>query len=171
MKIAQNTVISLNYSMFDKDNQLIDKNVEPIVYLHGGYDNILPPVEKALEGHAIGDTVKVSMKAEEAFGEIDEQLVREEDVGLVPPDIEVGMMFETHDPETGEARHFRITHIDAGKVTVDGNHPLAGMALRFEATVLEVRAASEEEIAHGHVHGAHGHDHGHDHDHGYDDEH
>jgi len=162
MKITQDTVISLNYSMFDKDNQLIDKNVDPIVYLHGGYDNILPPVEAALEGHVAGDTVKVSMRAEEAFGELDAGLVREEDVGLFPPDIEVGMMFETHDPETGHALQFRITQIDAGKVTVDGNHPLAGMPLRFEATVLEVRAATDEEIAHGHVHGAHGHDHGHD---------
>ena len=159
MKIAQDTVISLNYSMFDKDNQLIDKNVDPIVYLHGGYDNILPPVEAALEGKAVGDTVKVSMTAEEAFGEIDASLLREEDVGLFPPDIEVGMMFETHDPETGHPLQFRITHIDAGKVTVDGNHPLAGMAVRFEATVLDVRAASDEEVVHGHVHGEHGHEH------------
>lgn len=163
MKIARDTVISLNYSMFDKNNRLIDKNEEPIVYLHGGYDNILPPVEAALEGHAVGDTVKVSMSAEEAFGKRDENLIHEEDVGLFPPNIEVGMMFQTHDPETGEPQHFRITQIDAGKVTVDGNHPLAGMPLRFEATVLEIRSASEEEIAHGHVHGAHGHDHSHEH--------
>ena len=99
------------------------------------------------------------MTAEQAFGEIQEQLVRVEEVGLFPPDIAVGMMFETHDPETMEAMQFRITDIDAGKVTVDGNHPLAGMALRFEATVLDVREASEEEIMHGHVHGEHGHEH------------
>ena len=159
MKITKNTVISLNYSMFDQDNNLIDKNVDPIVYLHGGYDNILPPVEAALEGQEAGVTVKVSMTAEQAFGEIQEQLVRVEEVGLFPPDIAVGMMFETHDPETMEAMQFRITDIDAGKVTVDGNHPLAGMALRFEATVLDVREASEEEIMHGHVHGEHGHEH------------
>ena len=103
------------------------------------------------------------MSPDEAFGEIEDSLVREEDVGLFPQDIEVGMMFETRDPDTGEAHQFRVTNIDAGKVTVDGNHPLAGMSLKFEATVLEVRAASDEEIAHGHVHGAHGHDHGHDH--------
>ncbi|PRC91593.1 FKBP-type peptidyl-prolyl cis-trans isomerase [Solimicrobium silvestre] len=159
MKITQDTVVSLNYSMFDQNDQLIDKNDAPIVYLHGGYDSILPPVEAALEGRAAGDTVKVNMSADEAFGEIEESLVREEEVGLFPTDIEVGMMFETRDPETEESHQFRITKIDAGKVTVDGNHPLAGMALRFEATVLEVRAASEEEIEHGHVHGAHGHEH------------
>jgi len=163
MKISQDTVVSLNYRRFDSNNQLIDENQEPIVYLHGGYDNILPPVEAALEGHAVGDSISVSMSPDEAFGEIEESLVREEDVGLFPQDIEVGMMFETRDPDTGEAHQFRVTNIDAGKVTVDGNHPLAGMSLKFEATVLEVRAASDEEIAHGHVHGAHGHDHGHDH--------
>ena len=165
MKITKDTVITLNYSMFDNDNQLIDKNVEPIVYLHGGYDNILPPVELALEGRAVGETVNVSMEPEEAFGEIDESLIREEDVGLFPPDIEIGMMFETHNQETNEELQFCITKIDAGKVTVDGNHPLAGKALRFEATVLEIRAASDEEIQHGHAHGAHGHGHEHGHEH------
>lgn len=162
MKIAQDTVVSLNYTMYDQHNTLIDQNAEPIVYLHGGYDNILPPVEAALEGQAAGAKVSVNMSAEEAFGERDDSLLREEDVGLFPPDIEVGMVFETQDPETQEAYQFRITGIDAGKVSLDGNHPLAGMPLRFEATVLEVRAASDEEIEHGHVHGPHGHHH-HDH--------
>lgn len=161
MKISQDTVVSLNYQMFNDKNQLIDKNEEPIVYLHGGYDTILPPVELALENRVVGDTVKVSMSASEAFGEIQKDLIRVEEVGLFPNDIDIGMMFETRDPETGEPHQFRITKIDAGKVTVDGNHPLAGMALRFEATVLEIRAATEEEIEHGHAHGIHGHAHEH----------
>ncbi len=159
MKISQDTVVTLNYRMFDADDQLIDQNEEPIVYLHGGYDNILPPVEAALEGRGAGESIKVAMTPDQAFGEIEDSLVREEDVGLFPNDIEVGMMFETRDPETGETHQFRVTQIDAGKVTVDGNHPLAGKSLHFEATVLEVRAASDEEIAHGHVHGEHGHEH------------
>ena len=163
MKITQDTVVSLNYSMYDQKNTLIDKNVEPIVYLHGGYDNILPPVEAALEGQSAGATVSVSMTADEAFGEIDDTLLREEDSSLFPPDIEVGMMFETPDPETHQVYQFRITGIDAGKVTLDGNHPLAGMPLRFDATVLEVREASDEEIEHGHVHGPDGHGHHHEH--------
>ena len=159
MKISQDTVVTLNYRMFDADDQLIDQNEEPIVYLHGGYDNILPPVEAALEGRGAGESIKVAMTPDQAFGEIEDSLVREEDVGLFPNDIEVGMMFETRDPETAETHQFRVTQIDAGKVTVDGNHPLAGKSLHFEATVLEVRAASDEEIAHGHVHGEHGHEH------------
>lgn len=157
--ISADMVVSLNYQMFDAAGVLIDKNVNPIVYLHGGYDNILPAVEAALEGQSVGRTVSVSMEADEAFGEIDPSLIHEEDVGLFPPDLEVGMMFETRDPETGESHHYRITAIDAGMVTVDGNHPLAGMSLRFEAEVLDVRPATEEEIAHGHVHGAGGHHH------------
>lgn len=159
MQITENTAVSLNYTMFNVEGKIIDKNHEPIVYLHGGYDNILPAVELALTGKSVGDSVSVTMAPEEAFGEFDPAMVREEEIGLFPPDIEVGIMFETRDPETEETLQFRVTAIDAGRVTVDGNHPLAGMTIRFEATVLEVRAASSEEIAHGHVHGEHGHEH------------
>ncbi len=159
MQISKNSVVSLNYTMFNSDGDVIDQNQEPIVYLHGGYDNILPAVEAALEGQGVGQTVVVTMEAADAFGDYDPSLLNEEDVGLFPPDLEVGMMFETRDPETGEAAQFRVTKIDAGVVTVDGNHPLAGMPLRFDAEVLAIRAATDEEIAHGHVHGEHGHHH------------
>ncbi len=159
MQITKNSVVSLNYTMFDDEAQVIDQNQDPIVYLHGGYDNILPAVEAALDGKTVGMVISVTMDPEDAFGEFDPALVHEEDVGLFPPDLEVGMMFETRDPETDETMPFRVTAIDAGKVTVDGNHPLAGMRVRFDAEILEVRAATEEEIAHGHVHGEHGHHH------------
>jgi FKBP-type peptidyl-prolyl cis-trans isomerase SlyD len=159
MQIAKNSVVTLNYTMFDEQGTIIDKNQQPIVYLHGGYDNILPAVEAALDGQNPGQLISVTMQPDEAFGEFDPSLVHEEDVGLFPPDLEVGMMFETRDPETEESAQFRVTAIDAGMVTVDGNHPLAGMVVRFDAEILDVRAASEEEIAHGHVHGEHGHDH------------
>jgi FKBP-type peptidyl-prolyl cis-trans isomerase SlyD len=159
MTITKNSVVTLNYTMFDADGGIIDKNHDPIVYLHGGYDNILPAVEAALEGKAVKDAVSVTMTPDQAFGEFDARLVHEEEIGLFPPDIEVGMMFETRDPETEEAAQFRVTAIDAGMVTVDGNHPLAGMTVRFDAEVLDIRAATEEEMAHGHVHGEHGHQH------------
>jgi FKBP-type peptidyl-prolyl cis-trans isomerase SlyD len=159
MQISKNSVVTLNYTMFDDQGTVIDKNHQPIVYLHGGYDNILPAVEAALDGQTVGKVISVSMEPEDAVGEFDPSLVHEEEVGLFPPDLEVGMMFETRDPETEEAAQFRVTAIDAGMVTVDGNHPLAGMSVRFDAEILEVRAATEEEIAHGHVHGEHGHHH------------
>ncbi|MBC3916083.1 peptidylprolyl isomerase [Undibacterium sp. CY18W] len=159
MQISQNTVVSLNYAMYNAEGALIDQNQQPIVYLHGGYDNILPAVEAALEGKAAGDKVSVTLAPEEGFGEFDPGFVREEDISAFPPDIEVGMTFETRDPETEETMQFRVTAIDAGIVTVDGNHPLAGMTIRFEAEVIEVREASDEEVVHGHVHGEHGHHH------------
>lgn len=159
MTIIANTAVTLNYAMFDADSNLIDQNQDPIVYLHGGHDNILPAVEAALEGKKVGDKISVTLSPEEGFGEIDPSLVHDEDVGLFPEDIEVGMMFETRDPETGESHQYRVTAIDAGLVTVDGNHPLAGMTVRFEAEVLDIRPASDEEIVHGHVHGEHGHHH------------
>ena len=159
MQITPNTVVSLNYTMFNADGAIIDRNHDPIVYLHGGYDNILPAVEAALEGKSVGEKISVTLAPEDGFGDLDPNFIKEEDISAFPPDIEVGMMFETRDPETEETMQFRVTAIDAGVVTVDGNHPLAGMTIRFEAEVLDIRAANDEEIVHGHVHGEHGHHH------------
>ena len=159
MQIQDNTVVSLNYKMVNTDGQLIDQNVEPIVYLHGGYDNILPAVEAALAGKQAGDKISVDLPPEDAFGFYDPQLMREEEISAFPPDIEVGMQFETLDEATGEPLLFTVKAIEAGRVTLDGNHPLVGMHLRFDTEILEVRAASDEEVTHGHAHSAGGHHH------------
>lgn len=159
MQIAKNSVVSLNYEMYDADNNLLDQTDEPISYLHGGYDGIFPLVEEALHGKSVGDSIDIKMDPDNAFGEPDEELVRVEDADVFPPDVEleVGMMFEADDPETGDVIVFRVTDITDGQVTVDGNHPLAGQTLRFEATVASVREATAEEIDHGHVHDGHHH--------------
>lgn len=159
MTIKKNTVVSLHYEMFDADNQLLDKTVEPIAYLHGGYDGIFPLVEEALEGKAVGDVVNITMQPDDAFGEQDPELVRVEDVKVFPVDVEPGMMFEADDPEFGGVIIYRVIEVKDGKATVDGNHPLAGMTVRFKGVVDAVREASKEEIEHGHVHGEHGHHH------------
>lgn len=159
MAIAKNSVVTLHYEMFDANNQLLDKTEEPIAYLHGGYDGIFPLVEEALHGKAVGDVVEVALSPDDAFGEQDPELVRIEDVNVFPVEVEVGMMFEADDPETGDVMIYRVTDVADGKAVVDGNHPLAGMKILFKATVTEVREASAEEIAHGHVHGPHGHHH------------
>ncbi|ACF29492.1 putative peptidyl-prolyl cis-trans isomerase [Neisseria gonorrhoeae NCCP11945] len=159
MAIAKNSVVSLHYEMYDANNQLLDKTEEPIAYLHGGYDGIFPLVEEALHGKDAGDTVDVALSSDDAFGEQDSELVRIEDAGAFPVEVEVGMMFEADDPETGDVVVYRVTDVADGKAVVDGNHPLAGMKIRFKATVESVRDASDEEIAHGHVHGSHGHYH------------
>lgn len=161
MQIKKDSVVSLNYQMFDDSGELIDESQEPMVYLHGGYDGIFPQVEEALHGKAVGDKVDVTMEPEYAFGEYDDGLIRHEDVELFPEDLEEGMMFEADDDESGETMVFTVTEIANGKVTLDGNHPLAGKTLRFAATVSGVRDASKEELEHGHAHDPEGHHHHH----------
>ena len=145
--------------MFNAEDQLIDKTEQPIAYLHGGYDGIFPLVEEALHEKNVGDVVEVVMQPEDAFGEHEPELIRIEPVDAFPVEVEVGMMFEADDPETGDVMVYRVTDVADGKAVVDGNHPLAGMKIRFKGKVAEIRAALAEEIDHGHVHGAHGHHH------------
>lgn len=161
MEIVKDTVVSLQYKMYDSNGEMLDQTQddEPMVYLHGGYDGIFPIVEEALHGKKTGDQIDVTMEPDDAFGEYDAELVRMEPQDVFPPEVEVGMMFEADDPESGDVMLFTVTEIADGKVVVDGNHPLAGKRIRFTATVSEVRAASPEELAHGHVHGPHGHHH------------
>lgn len=159
MAIQKNSVVTLHYEMFDADGRLLDKTEQPIAYLHGGYDGIFPLVEEALHGKEAGDVVDIVLQPDDAFGEQDPELVRIEDVDVFPVEVEAGMMFEADDPETGDVWVYRVTDVADGKAVVDGNHPLAGLKIRFKATVESVREASEEEIAHGHVHGEHGHHH------------
>ncbi len=162
MNITKDTVVTLPYKLSDTQGNLIEESSEPMVYLHGGYNNTLPKLEEALDGKAPGAEVLVQVEPVDAFGEYDADLVKIEPRNLFPEDVEVGMQFEGA-PDAGEQADtliFTVTDIADGKVVLDGNHPLAGIALRFELNVVEVRKASAEEIAHGHVHGPHGHHHG-----------
>lgn len=159
MEILKNTVVTLNYTVTDSEGNLIDDGKDPLVYLHGGYDGIFPLIEETLHGKKTGESFRVKLQPEDAFGDYDEELVLLEDLEQFPENIEVGMAFERVGDEGEEDMVFRITDIQEGKVVVDGNHPLAGMALIFDGTVAEVRQASTEEISHGHVHGPGGHHH------------
>ena len=160
MRIARNTVVTLKYSVTDTDGSSIDEGTAPLVYLHGGYGGIFDRLEEELQGKAVGDALEVKLDPEDAFGEYDAELVAVEARQLFPENIEVGMQFErgSEDGEDDDAL-FTITDIADDKVVVDGNHPLAGIALLFACTVTAVRAATKEEIAHGHIHGEHGHHH------------
>ncbi|NUU01227.1 FKBP-type peptidyl-prolyl cis-trans isomerase [Herbaspirillum robiniae] len=173
MKIAKNTVVSVNYKLSDAQNNLIEQSSEPMVYLHGGYQNTLPKIEEALDGKEAGYQTTIQVEPEDAFGEYDSELVKIEPVSRLPQPIEVGMQFEgSPDDESHDTVIFTVTEVADGKAVLDGNHPLAGIALRFELSVAEVREASEEEISHGHVHGPHGHHHHHhDEDEGEDGDH
>lgn len=162
MKIAKNTVVTLNYTLSDAQGNLIEQSNEPMVYLHGGYHNTLPKIEEALEGKEAGYQTTIQVEPEDAFGEYDAGLVKIEDRKRLPSPVEVGMQFEGTPDESDEQQEsliFTVTEIAEDKVVLDGNHPLAGIALRFGLDVADVRSASDEEVAHGHVHGAHGHHH------------
>lgn len=159
MQIAMNTVVSITYELKDSSGNVLEASPEPVSYLHGGYDNIFPRVEEELHGKSVGDTVEITLEPADAFGDYDEELVQMEPVSAFPSkDLKVGMQFEGED-ESGEVILYTITNINDGKVIVDGNHPWAGERVLFKATITDVRKAGEEEVAHGHVHGAGGHHH------------
>jgi FKBP-type peptidyl-prolyl cis-trans isomerase SlyD len=161
MQISQDMVVSIHYTLTNKAGETIDSSVEhgePLAYLHG-HGNIVPGLENALTGKIAGDKLDVSVSPEEGYGEhyaeLVQQVPREAFQGV--DHLEPGMQFQA---DTGMGpRLFTITQIEGDNVTVDGNHPLAGEVLNFAVEITAVRAASEEELAHGHVHGEGGHDH------------
>jgi FKBP-type peptidyl-prolyl cis-trans isomerase SlyD len=159
MKIVKNTVVSLAYKLSDAQGNLIEESDEPMVYLHGGYDGTFPKIEEALDGQEPGFATQIQLEPTDAFGEYDPELVKIETRVRFPEPLEVGMQFEGT-PEEGDddldALIYTVTDVAEDKVVLDGNHPLAGMALRFDLTVADVREATPEEIEHEHAHGADG---------------
>jgi FKBP-type peptidyl-prolyl cis-trans isomerase SlyD len=154
MKIAKDTVVSLNYELFDSSGELLEKVEEQISYLHGGYDGIFPLVEEALHGKNVGGKISVTMQPDDAFGEYDHSLVEVEPRSSFPKEVAVGMQFEGA-PEASDDEDFllfTVVEVTEDEITVDGNHPLAGKTLTFNCTVTDVRKATAEELEHGHVH-------------------
>jgi len=160
MQIAKNKVVSINYVLTDDDNTVIDSSEggEPLAYLHGA-NNIIPGLENALTGKVAGDKLKVTVPPEEAYGVREEEMIQ-----LIPRErfepgveIEVGMQFQT--PTEDGVSVVTVTSVDGENITIDANHPLAGVTLVFSVEIMNVRDASEEELSHGHVHGAGGHHH------------
>ena len=159
MNIAKDTVVTLTYIVNDLEGKLLEQSEEPISYLHGGYDNIFPLVEQALEGKQVGDKVNIKLQPADAFGEYEEDLVRIEPREVFPDTVEIGMQFVGSPMDGDEEMLYTVTDIAEEKVVVDGNHPYAGQSVHFQCEVTEVRAASADEVSHGHAHGAHGHHH------------
>ena len=154
-QVAKNTVVTLDYHVTDPDGEVVDEGREPLVYLHGGYDDIFPRIEQELQDKRVGESITVKLQPDEAFGDYDAELVQIEPRKDFPKELQVGMQFEGA-PEGSDDDDFviyRVTDIADDKVVLDGNHPLAGMALVFTCTVTAIRPASAEEVAHGHVHG------------------
>ena len=159
MKVTANTAVTLRYKVSDAaTHQVIDAGREPMVYLHGGYDNTFPKVEAALDGQEVGFQTTLNLQPEDAFGARDESLVRTIPKSEFPPGVKVGGQLEGM-TDAGQPHVFHVMKIKGDQVFLDGNHPLAGKELRFNLKVTGVRRASAEEIEHRHVHGEHGHHH------------
>jgi FKBP-type peptidyl-prolyl cis-trans isomerase SlyD len=158
MQIAKDTVVGLIYELLDAEGQVLEKADAPFEYLHGDYHGIFPLVEQALSGKQVGDSCRVRLEPDDAFGEYDADLVHVEARSKFPEQLSVGMQFTGTGVESGTTLIYTVTDIAEDKVVVDGNHPLAGQTLQFACTVNAVRPATPEEVAHGHVHGDHGHD-------------
>jgi FKBP-type peptidyl-prolyl cis-trans isomerase SlyD len=161
MQIANRKVVTLDYTLTDEAGEVLDssKGQEPLVYLHGA-GNIIPGLEAALEGKEEGAALQVKIAPDDGYGERDEELVKEIPRDRFPPgEVEVGMTFHAEGPQG--SRIVTVVEVSPESVTVDANHPLAGVTLAFDVKVLAVRDATLEELKHGHVHGADGHDHDH----------
>lgn len=160
MQVCNQMVVTIDYTLTDNDGNVVDSSQgnEPMAYLHGA-NNIIPGLETALEGKNVGDEFSVTVNPEEGYGERDEsrqQVVPKEMFG--EEEIQLGAQFHAASPD---GNHIVVTviEVDGDEITVDGNHPLAGEVLNFEVKVVEIRDATQEELDHGHVHGAEGHDH------------
>lgn len=151
MTVEKNTVVTLDYNVTDPDGALVDAGEDPIVYLHGGYDDVFPMIEEAIHGKKVGESVTVKMQPADAFGEYDADLIQIEPRSSFPKELQVGMQFEGAPDGSDEDDYqiYRVTEIADDKVVLDGNHPLAGMALVFTCTVTAVRPASAAEIERG----------------------
>jgi FKBP-type peptidyl-prolyl cis-trans isomerase SlyD len=160
MSITRDQVVSIHYTLRDDAGEVIDRSAEgePLAYLHGR-GQLIPGLERELTGRSAGDRLQVKIAPAEGYGEYDRELVQQvprralKGIG----NVRVGMQFQAQTPEGPRA--VTITQLSGDMVTLDGNHPLAGKNLNFDVEVAAVRAATEEELAHGHVHGRGGHHH------------
>lgn len=154
LSIDENSVVKMHYTLKNDEGEVIDSSEgdEPLAYLHGA-GNIIPGLEKELSGKTVGDKLEVRVEPAEGYGEQMDELVqtlpKEAFEGI--DKIEVGMAFEAQGAE-GEVRQVEVVNVEGDQITIDANHPLAGVALNFAIEITEVRAATEEEIEHGHVH-------------------
>lgn len=148
-QIEPHTVVTMTYSICDPDGVVLEQVDLPVSYVHGGRNDLLPALEQALAGHRPGDAVEVTLAPEDAFGESDPDLTYTDDIDNVPPEFrKLGAEVQMQN-DRGEVKNFVVSRIEAGKLTVDGNHPLAGKTLTFNLKVLDVRPATAQEVAEG----------------------
>ena len=154
LMVGDNMVVSMHYTLTDPQGNVLDssESAEPLAYLHGA-NNIIPGLERGLIGKTVNDECQVTVAPEEGYGAVIPELVQSVDKAAFEgvESLEAGMAFETRSPE-GEVQRVVITEINGDQVTVDGNHPLAGVTLNFDVKIVSVRDATAEELEHGHPH-------------------
>lgn len=156
MQITKHSVASIHYTLTNNEGKILDSSSgrEPLTYIHG-MGNLIPGMEEGLEGKSVGNKLNLKVSPEKGYGVKNDQMIQQ-----VPRSafgnqkIEVGMQFQTN-----QGNVVTVTKVGLDSITVDGNHPLAGVELNFAVEVMEVRNATPDEIAHGHVHGPGGHHH------------
>jgi FKBP-type peptidyl-prolyl cis-trans isomerase SlyD len=156
MQITKNKVASIHYTLRDNDGTIIDSSEgrDPLHYLHGS-GNLIIGMEEGLEGKSKGEKLNLKITPEKGYGEKDENLVQKVPrTAFGGQEIKEGMRFSTN-----QGGVVTVTHVGLDSITVDGNHPLAGVELNFDVEIMDVRNATNEEISHGHVHGPGGHHH------------
>ena len=151
MQIAKDKVVSLEVRLSDVHGNLIQQSAEAVQYLHGDYDGIFQAVEAVLQDKSAGEKIEVRLEPEDAFGEYDAELVQLAERAQFPPELEIGMQFEQEGGPESELLIYTVTDIAGDQVVLDGNHPLAGMALNFACTVVAVRDATAGEIERGYA--------------------
>jgi FKBP-type peptidyl-prolyl cis-trans isomerase SlyD len=161
MQITEHNVVSIHYILTNDHGDLLDSSSKeaPLMYMHGA-NNIIPGLEDALEGKKTGDALDVRVSPEQGYGLSIPELIQQVDRVMFQgvETIEAGMSFQAED-QSGYMQRVHVTGVDGDVVIVNANHPLAGQYLNFSVTVLDVRAATKEEVEHGHVHGVGGHHH------------
>lgn len=152
--VAQDMVVGIDYTLRLKDGDVVDQSSagDPLLYLHG-HNNIIPGLERELVGLTVGDSKQVSVSPADGYGDYNEDEVETYPRNMFPPEITADTVVQLRDPETDATFQAVITQIEGDDVTLDFNHPLAGQTLHFDVTIASVRAASAEELSHGHVHG------------------
>jgi len=161
MTIENNKVASIDYTLTNDAGETLDTSIgkEPLNYIQG-HQNIIPGLEKALEGKSAGEKLTVTVPPEEAYGTSSPASIQtvSKEVFQGVDNIDVGMQFQAQG-EGGQPIIVTVTNVEDDQVTIDGNHPLANQTLTFDVEIKEVRDATEEELEHGHVHGIGGHQH------------
>ena len=160
MQIANDKVVMIHYTLTNDEGDLLDssKDQDPLAYLHGS-GNIIPGLENALTGRSIGDTFNIEVAPEDGYGVRDNEMVQSVPRSAFEgvDNIEPGMQFQAQSPDGIQL--VTVIDLDGDEIILDGNHPMAGFTLHFDVEVINIREATQEELDHGHVHGAGGHHH------------